>query len=907
MNSPYYSLLSEACARQTPLARWKLQPASGHPATWLHVEPEGASCPQQGWKLHLSASSTSAELLLRKALPVLICESASFKVAASPQVLRELNDGLGGLSQVGKFVTIYPENDGHAVRLATQLHEATRGLPGPEIPSDRALKPDSRVFYRYASFGKRHLQTPLGELMTLLEAPDGSLVPDRRQAVYHVPEWTVDPFQAAGVASQMPPTTRVVAGRYALLGTLYRSSRSMLSLAIDLQAMRRCVLKQVSRAEEVGPARLWHEYEVLQYLAPSPWAPIPYQCTEDDRCVYLAMEDIEGETLSEHVQGLASRGVLLSEAQIAGLGLQLAAALDTLHERALAHGDLKSSNVLITPDERVRLIDFELAHGPELACPVGAGRGTLGYMSPRRVAGAPALPADDIYALGALLYFMATAAEPSLSPAGSLLARPLSLLTRKSTRALVALIARCLEPAPERRFSSVREVAQALQEVAAPTCSVLEFSPRQQPADDVSPAEGTLARRLGDTLVHEVQRDASSGALFWHDPHAPGSIASRDINLGSAGILLTLAAMVEAWDDASHRAVLAEGALWLQRAPRPEGAVHPGLYVGEAGVGLALLRAGLALKDWSLVRAAIERGALVAAQPWTSPDLFNGTAGRARFHLELWQATGEATQRQAAITAGDVLLRCAQPVGMGGLQWPIPEGYEGLSGSVCLGYAHGAAGIGDTLLHLYEATGDERFLEGARGAGRWLREQAQPALDDGCGRTWPSAPGRAPHAAFWCHGAAGIGKFFLNASLLHLLPEAGTLAEQSALTVSHGTRWASPVQCHGLAGNIEFLLDLYQVTRQPAHLHQARQLAQALRAFCVEKDGHLYCSAEMPLSFSPAYMVGYAGVAACLLRLTEPEHRRSLLDLPSPLVSRSLPPVPGGSLVRVSVRQAKLG
>lgn len=68
--------------------------------------------------------------------------------------------------------------------------------------------------------------------------------------------------------------------------------------------------------------------------------------------------------------------------------------------------------------------------------------------------------------------------------------------------------------------------------------------------------------------------------------------------------------------------------------------------------------------------------------------------------------------------------------------WIIPPGYESLSGTVNLGYAHGAAGIADTLLDLFEATGDRRFLEVARDAANWLARLATPALNDGTGLIW---------------------------------------------------------------------------------------------------------------------------------------------------------------------------
>jgi hypothetical protein len=93
----------------------------------------------QGWKLHISASIRSAEEILRRSLPILMSEEAAFKVVSSLGALNEINHGRAGISQVGKFITIYPRDDDQAVRLAIAIDEATTGLESPSIPSDRRL------------------------------------------------------------------------------------------------------------------------------------------------------------------------------------------------------------------------------------------------------------------------------------------------------------------------------------------------------------------------------------------------------------------------------------------------------------------------------------------------------------------------------------------------------------------------------------------------------------------------------------------------------------------------------------------------------------------------------------------------------------------------------------------------
>ena len=183
------------------------------------------------------------------------------------------------------------------------------------------------------------------------------------------------------------------------------------------------------------------------------------------------------------------------------------------------------------------------------------------------------------------------------------------------------------------------------------------------------------------------------------------------------------------------------------------------------------------------------------------------------------------------------------------------------------------------MLDLFLTSGDERFLEGAQCAGRWLLSKAVRLSHDGV--NWPTldAPADRPSGAFWCHGAAGIGRFFLNLSAAGALPDSLTIAEGAARTVSMASRTIGPTQCHGLAGNIEFLLDMYQATQREEFLNDARHLAALLDTFSRERDGRLIWLSDTPRVVTPDYIVGYAGVAMCLLRLAAPATRPYHLSL----------------------------
>ena len=293
--------------------------------------------------------------MLRQVLPVLLTKEVSFKVARSLDVLGALNAGTGELSQIGKFVTVYPQDDSQAVHLAVALDEATRGLPGPTIPSDRPLRRGSRVHYRYGGFGGLTIQNRIGEILPALRTASGEVVPDLRLALYQPPDWAVDPFLAADVASDLPAPTRLVGERYLLVAAMHRSARGTVYLAVDLDHPRRRVLKQSPAHAQVGASgrepcdRLRQEADVLRRSAPDPRFPAVLDLIEQEDDVFLVMEDLEGETLEHHVSELAVLGRTLPRARVVAWGRELAVMLVKIHAEGLVYRDLKSTNVLLGP------------------------------------------------------------------------------------------------------------------------------------------------------------------------------------------------------------------------------------------------------------------------------------------------------------------------------------------------------------------------------------------------------------------------------------------------------------------------------------------------------------------------------------------------------------------------------
>ncbi|HEU5383553.1 MAG TPA: lanthionine synthetase LanC family protein [Ktedonobacteraceae bacterium] len=896
-NDPLIRAIQEASSNASKDAlnkRWHVKRSTDPSQQWISFHCDAGTRPQQGWKLHVSAHISSAETVLHRVLPILLAEATDFKVAASVSRLDFLNQGLGGSSQVGKFITIYPENDDVAVRLAAKLDLTTRGLHGPNIPSDHPLRPGSSIYYRYGSFAGKHLLQDLnGSVIPAIYTPNNELVSDQRLTHYAPPNWAVDPFTRAGIAEALPEPLRIIANRYLLITALAASPNHIVYLGTDLDAGRTCILKGPGYSGQNGSAdrsfsqRLQNEASTLTSLAPDPRIPAFYDLVEQGSDVFLVLEDVEGETLKEYAIRLSRHSRTLSSQQVLAWGQELADLLEKMHGQGTIYADMKPTNVIITPVGQLKLIDFGSAK-----CTGQPGEGTPGYMSPQHARGEGLHVSDDMYSLGALLYSLATGVEPQPDMGQHpLFERNFSLLCPTIHPALKTIILRCLAKEADQRYSSMADVRAAL--VAAEYQRAPLSIASQDEAGDNADREDTrksryrlLAGRLLTTLCARAEEAQDQDGLFWKSSHPLiYGLATRDLNAGNAGTVLALAELVSELGDLQSRITLVRGAQWLKRAPVIGPQELSGLYVGTAGVGAALLRAGQVLQDDTLLNAASECGRRILSLPYNSPDVFNGVAGRLRFHLLLWDACCEEEQLQAAITCGKYLQQMASTNEKQEVSWTIPAGYGSLSRQTYAGYAHGAAGIADALLDLFDVTGDERLLPFILGAGRWLTRLAFPALNDQSGAGWPDVEGGNASAAYWCHGATGIGRFFLHLSRHALLPGARDLALRAARTAAHGTRWFNPTRCHGLAGCIEFLLDVYQETRDPAYFAKADSLGQLLETSETIQQGHSVFPSEQPGVFTPDYMVGYAGVALSLLRLSAPERLPHQLSRPGFRVS----------------------
>ena len=413
-------------SRQLRLAkRWqelcdRFLPFAPTDSIWRFSRRAVAADPPQGWKLHISATILTATKTLEKIGPFLTGRNVLFKAPRNLEELTRINCGLFyGFSQVGKFITIYPQSENEAISVAEKLHELTSRFLGPAVPFDRPFQNSRCVFYRYGAFAELKIDRN-GNNVPAVRNSRGRLVEDRRAPDTAVPDWLVDPF---------PPSRRRGDSRLSPLRTTIRAFDALSqrgkggvyrALDLSVSPARLCVLKEGRKHGETewdgrdGAWRVNHEATVLTSLsAAGIRVPAVFLTFKSGMHSYLVTEFIEGESLQSIS---SSKKPKLSIEELLELCRGATNIINQIHLAGWVWRDCKPLNLIRTKNNEVRPIDFEGACPVDCADPTPWG--TEGYIAPefRLVPQNGARAAEDLYALGATLQQLLTEPKARKNP-----------------------------------------------------------------------------------------------------------------------------------------------------------------------------------------------------------------------------------------------------------------------------------------------------------------------------------------------------------------------------------------------------------------------------------------------------------------------------------------------------------
>ena len=450
--------------------------------------------------------------------------------------------------------------------------------------------------------------------------------------------------------------------RYQLLSEIGQGGLAEVYRAQDVALGRLVAVKALRREYVTDPAFLVRFHREAQNAARlvHPNIVAVYDFGQDQERPYIVMEYVPGRDL----RALLEEAGPLSVKQAVDICIQVCAGVGYAHRVGLVHGDLKPGNVLITPEEQVKVVDFGLARALGESAMDEEGElvwGTPAYFAPEQASGGQVVAATDVYAIGVILYEMLTGQLPfvgsDLEVARKHLLEtptPVDQLNPRIPEKLAHIVERALQKRPDDRFATADEMGRAL----------IAF--RQWAEEATTGYEPTVVHTLSPVAAHAP----ASGAAI-DSAAARGRVGIDWFAVAIGGLVVAaLVGLVPLWA-AVYRTYLQPAALAAPTATAtvPPGQVRVPDVVGmqvEAAqqllesMGLRLAEAGWAPHPDIPAFAIVEQNAPAGAVVPVGAQI-NVTVSRGPDLVEVPELIGKSLgQAQAEARARNLLVETRQ-------------------------------------------------------------------------------------------------------------------------------------------------------------------------------------------------------------------------------------------------------
>jgi serine/threonine protein kinase len=260
---------------------------------------------------------------------------------------------------------------------------------------------------------------------------------------------------------------RSTVSHYRILGKLGEGGMGIVYKAQDLRLDRLVALKFLPPdMSEGGPERARFLQEARAASAINhPNVCVIYDIDERSEPPFIAMEYVEGVTLRQRIEESESP---LPLPTVLDYATQVAEALEQAHACGVVHRDIKSENVMVTPQGRIKVMDFGLAklRGSVRLTQTSTTIGTLSYMAPEQMAGKPVDARADLFSFGVVVYELLTGRLPFVGPGEAAVMyaiahvapEPVSKYRLELSSEWLHVLDRALEKDPDDRYQSAQDM-----------------------------------------------------------------------------------------------------------------------------------------------------------------------------------------------------------------------------------------------------------------------------------------------------------------------------------------------------------------------------------------------------------------------------------------------------------------
>jgi serine/threonine protein kinase len=829
----------------------------------------GSPMKPQGWILHLSVVLSQVYKLLETVIPFLLEENANFKIPSSLTVAGDILSGGLGLTQIGKLITIFPENDRLSVSLAKKLIELTKSFKGPRIPSDNYL--GGIVYTRYGAFQPIIQLGSDGKEENYIYNSKNELTRDIYSVPFQIPEGVLWPFEEISPYAPSSPFAEAnsLCRPTSILKVDPRGNVYKGIYLKGLLSVKKCVIKQGHKnmnsdlsGRDIQDRLAWQKelHNKLGHIIPLPKI---YDFYQQDETSYLVMEYISGislfdkrkqiNPLSSIWHELSSKGL----ATLVGFAIDIARLVGLLHRNGYVHRDIVPVNFLIDKKDKVFPIDMELAFSIQEKKPSPPfALGTPGFASPEQLASCEPTVKEDIYGFGATLMEVFTGLSPIKFDTREGARFYTQLLLFIGDEEMTDIITDCLnhDPAARPDMASIlihlTKFKEQLSEIKKRENKKPIHSLRNEKA-----LQETVAASINGLVLPPIPFHNELWYSTKDNAATPTALRSRQytpipsLREGIGGILYTLSKLYsEGYNIESCKPAYVKGWNFIkEKYLNGSTNISPGFYDGAAGLAVSMAKTidcGL-LEDNETHRTILYK---CLQLPNSEISLGNGLAGQCLAILRCKEYLPRGIPEFILENKLEHLLRTQQKNGW----WPLTR--QSNEAEAILSFGYGLTGVLWFLLEYGSLTNKKEPLLAADKTLNWLL--TNKSIKDKI-QNWPK----------YNREVRGV--------ILLLLKAHETLDNKLYKQIADSTLLNYPkrivstdfTQKSGLAGLGELYIEAYRITRNEEWMCRADWIANVfLNTFIKASDHSGYWIMEEAFAPTAGFISGVNGILHFLAR-----------------------------------------